>query len=104
MGLRIFWHLPMLLIVIMGASSGQAQRLDCPPVNGFGFNCGMERPEDLKVIPDTRWLIASGFRDGALVATVLLHPGTTLADQVQGRVTGVRKQARTTPSCNRNWL
>lgn len=37
----------------------------CGPVNDFDFICNMERPEDLKVIPGTRWIIASGFLDGS---------------------------------------
>lgn len=42
-----------------------AQTEACPPVNGFGFICGMDRPEDLAVIPGTRWLITSGFSNGS---------------------------------------
>ena len=35
--------------------------VDCAPRNGFGFICGVPRPEDLKHIPGTRWVITSGF-------------------------------------------
>lgn len=38
---------------------------DCRPTNGHAFICGAERPEDVARIPDTRWLIFSGFADGA---------------------------------------
>ena len=38
---------------------------DCRPVNGYGFVCGLIRAEDLKLIPGTRWLVASGIADGA---------------------------------------
>lgn len=37
----------------------------CGPVDNLRFICGVEHPEDLAHIPDTRWLIASGFSDGA---------------------------------------
>jgi hypothetical protein len=37
----------------------------CAPTNGLNFVCGAQNPEDLALIPDTRWLIASGMREGA---------------------------------------
>src|ERR1700712_4979480 len=37
----------------------------CPPTNGLNFVCGAQNPEDLVPIPGTRWLIASGMKDGA---------------------------------------
>lgn len=38
---------------------------DCTPANGINFICGAQRPEDLAQIPGTKWLIASGFTQGA---------------------------------------
>jgi hypothetical protein len=37
----------------------------CAPTNGLQFVCGAQNPEDLVPIPGTRWLIASGMKDGA---------------------------------------
>ena len=37
----------------------------CAPANGLNFVCGAQNPEDLVPIPGTRWLIASGMKDGA---------------------------------------
>jgi len=37
----------------------------CAPTNGLSFVCGAQNPEDLVPIPGTRWLIASGLKDGA---------------------------------------
>jgi hypothetical protein len=37
----------------------------CDPVQGLSFICGVDRPEDLARLPGTRWLIASGFQQGA---------------------------------------
>ena len=37
----------------------------CAPANGLNFVCRAQNPEDLVPIPDTRWLIASGMREGA---------------------------------------
>ena len=38
---------------------------ECEPVQELDFVCGAERPEDLARIPGTKWLIASGFSNGA---------------------------------------
>jgi hypothetical protein len=37
----------------------------CPASASLQFVCGAERPEDLAHIPGTRWLIVSGFQNGA---------------------------------------
>lgn len=55
----------LLAALLLIAGQAPAQADPCPPVNGFGFICGMQRPEDLALVPGTKWLIASGFRDGS---------------------------------------
>src|SRR5258707_10896313 len=37
----------------------------CAPTNGLNFVCGAQNPEDLVPIPGTRWLIASGMKEGS---------------------------------------
>jgi len=37
----------------------------CAPANGWNLICGNPNPEDLVPIPGTRWLIASGMKEGA---------------------------------------
>src|SRR3954468_6772963 len=37
----------------------------CAPTNGLKFVCGAQNPEDLVPVPGTRWLIASGMKEGA---------------------------------------
>src|SRR5258706_16044746 len=37
----------------------------CAPTNRLNFVCGAQNPEDLVPIPGTRWLIASGMKEGA---------------------------------------
>src|ERR1700730_10499215 len=37
----------------------------CAPTNGWNLVCGTQNPEDLVLIPGTRWLIASGMKEGA---------------------------------------
>lgn len=42
----------------------------CAPVNGLGFVCGLKGPEDMALIPDTRWLVASGLIPGGGIRLV----------------------------------
>ncbi|MGE0444488.1 MAG: hypothetical protein AB7P99_04615 [Vicinamibacterales bacterium] len=38
---------------------------NCAPEGGLNFVCGMQNPEDLVLIPGTRWLLASGMAAGS---------------------------------------
>ena len=56
-----------LLCVSAAGAGAQAESAPaaCTSSQGLDFICGMERPEDLANIPGTRWLVASGFSNGA---------------------------------------
>lgn len=43
----------------------KAAKTTCAPTAQFAFVCGAMKPEDLAVLPDTRWIVASGFAPGA---------------------------------------
>jgi hypothetical protein len=64
-------HLLAALMVVLIAAAAEARQgvapvaPDCEPVQDLHFVCGAERPEDLAHIPGTRWLIVSGFTEGA---------------------------------------
>lgn len=65
---RIFAAMVWLSAALMPASllTAQTQGTNaCAPANGLNFVCGAQNPEDLVLIPDTRWLIASGMTAGA---------------------------------------
>jgi hypothetical protein len=47
------------------ALCAEVQRESCSAASGFRLLCGQDRPEDLARVPGTRWLIASGFSNGA---------------------------------------
>ena len=47
------------------AAQPAAPASGCGPVGQLSFICGMQHPEDLAQIPGTRFLIASGFTQGA---------------------------------------
>jgi hypothetical protein len=42
-----------------------AQSGACAPSGGLNFICGLQAPEDLVLVPSTRWLIASGMMAGS---------------------------------------
>jgi hypothetical protein len=46
------------------STSAQAQT-PCTPSGGLSFVCGVQNPEDLVLIPNTRWMLASGMAPGS---------------------------------------
>jgi len=47
------------------ASAPAAQTTGCSPSGGLSFICGVQNPEDLVPVPNTRWLVASGMAPGS---------------------------------------
>jgi hypothetical protein len=47
------------------SSPGAAQTAACAPSGGLTFICGVQNPEDLVLVPGTRWLVASGMAPGS---------------------------------------
>ena len=43
----------------------QAPAAACAPAAGLTFLCGLQNPEDLVLVPGTRWLVTSGMAPGA---------------------------------------
>ena len=65
-----------------------AQAPDCSPTGGLTFLCGLQNPEDVVVVPGTRWLLTSGMAPGAGLTLVdtqaktvrkIFAPGTAVA-------------------------
>src|SRR6267154_5512396 len=46
-------------------TAAPAVSASCAPANGWNLICGNQNPEDLVPFPGTRWLIASGMKEGA---------------------------------------
>lgn len=42
-----------------------AQNASCAPSGGLTFICGVANPEDLVLVPDSRWMLASGMAPGS---------------------------------------
>jgi hypothetical protein len=47
------------------AAETQQAQANCAPDGGLNFVCGVRNPEDLVLIPGTRWLLASGMEAGS---------------------------------------
>ena len=50
---------------------------DCEPVGELRFICGIISPEDLAVVPDSDWVIASGNQAGGRIQLVSISERTT---------------------------
>src|SRR5262245_13106793 len=53
------------LILTAGMAVVDAQSPGCAPAGGLNFICGIQNPEDLVPVPNSRWLFASGMADGS---------------------------------------
>jgi hypothetical protein len=64
---RLIILLPLSPAFSVQASEAVSTRVttDCAASGGLNFICGMDKPEDLKPLPGTRWLITSGFSPGS---------------------------------------
>lgn len=47
------------------SAASESSSTECAPTHSLKFICGAERPEDVARIPGTRWLVFSGFSNGA---------------------------------------
>jgi SMP-30/Gluconolactonase/LRE-like region len=47
------------------AAAPAGQTAGCTPSAGLSFICGVQNPEDLVQVPETRWLLASGMAPGS---------------------------------------
>jgi len=81
-------------LVTSHSLGAQAPPQNCSPTAGLSFVCGLQNPEDVVVVPGTRWLLTSGMAPGAGLTIVdvttrsarkLFAPGTaaTRADRTR---------------------
>jgi hypothetical protein len=63
-GWRLAFLPGLMLIIALGTARAHAAA-PCTPDSELAYLCGPEKPEDVLAIPATRWLVASGFADGA---------------------------------------
>lgn len=69
----------LLALIAIGGSqpTGTAQSAECTPSGGLTFICGIQNPEDLVLVPNTRWLLASGMAPGSGLHLVDTRTKTT---------------------------
>ena len=60
-----FYRSLISLVLLTGVTIDiNAQTEDCKADGGVGFICGLQNAEDLVLVPDTDWIIASGMAPG----------------------------------------
>ena len=89
-----------LLCVLLSFSSGVLAQApaSCAPAGGLNFICGIQNPEDLVPIPNSRWLFASGMVDGS--GLHLIDTSAKRASTLYGGGKGTARADRTRfPNC-----
>jgi hypothetical protein len=69
--------LSLACVATVAARSVSAQAPACTPSGGLNFICGVQNPEDLVVVPNSRWVIASGMAPGSGLHAVDTQAKTT---------------------------
>jgi len=54
-----------VLTGLASAPAAQAPASGCAPAGGLTFVCGVPNPEDVVLVPETRWIVASGMAPGS---------------------------------------
>ena len=62
----IFFSL-MIVVATFSSPAIHAAEEGCQPSGEYGFVCGLQNAEDLVLIPDTQWIIASGMAPTAAI-------------------------------------
>ena len=89
--------LALACLALAATPSISAQSPACTPSNGLNFICGLQKPEDLVLIPGTGWLIASGMDPGA--GLHLIDTGAKRTQPLYADDTPVRPERNRFASC-----
>ena len=57
----------MFVVAMFSSPAIHAANEDCQPSGEYGFVCGLQNAEDLVLVPDTKWIIASGMAPTAAI-------------------------------------
>lgn len=57
--------LSLAFLLLLSCRIAEAADDECAPSWQYGFVCGLQNPEDLVLVPDTKWIIASGLAPDA---------------------------------------
>jgi len=65
----VAFGIALICAIVVGSWSPVAAQRggagECAPSGGLAFICGVQNPEDLVLVPNTKWLIASGMAPGS---------------------------------------
>jgi hypothetical protein len=89
--------LSLSIVALLSAQLLQAQApasSSCAPAAGLSFICGLQNPEDLVLVPGTRWLVISGMAPGAGLRAVDTGSRTVRALYAPGTATARLDRAR----------
>src|SRR5262245_65413709 len=53
------------MLAVTATYAASAQTPACAPSGGLTFICGVANPEDLVLVPNSRWMLASGMAPGS---------------------------------------
>jgi hypothetical protein len=84
--------------VTFASSRGAAQQGACAPSGGLTFICGVQNGEDLVLVPNSQWMLASGMAPGSGLHLVDTRAKTVQKVFAPGRASAVADKARF-PGC-----
>ena len=84
--------------IAFGAGRGTAQQGACAPSGGLTFICGVQNGEDLVLVPNSQWMLASGMAPGSGLHLVDTRAKTVQKVFAPGRASAVADKARF-PGC-----
>jgi hypothetical protein len=87
-----------LSIAVGSSIVAASQSSACTPSGGLNFICGLQAPEDLVLVPATRWLIASGMVAGSGLHLIDTQAKTAKA-MFNSEVSSTRHDKNRFPDC-----
>jgi hypothetical protein len=55
----------LAMVLLTASRTGIAQQPSCAPAGGLSFICGVQNGEDLVLVPNSQWMVASGMAAGS---------------------------------------
>ena len=95
------WTLVFLLSSIGAIWTGErgvAQQPSCAPSGGLSFICGVQNGEDLVLVPNSQWMLASGMAPGSGLHLVDTRAKTVQKVFAPGRASAVADRTRMSSS------
>ena len=95
--MKTLWFVLFLTLFTGASIQSLGAQTDCQAGSDMSYICDIENAEDLVLIPDTKWVLASGFSPGGAVYAI---DSTTRAFHQAYDPAKTAYQAATYPACN----